>query len=93
MSAVPHPHDKTGMPAALAALFGLATLGATAWAASTGQWAWAALPAAGALATAWQGRALLQGVRAQAAALAAGADQAMRISTALASVATPIMLA
>ena len=70
-----------------------ATLVATAVVAAQSQWAWAALPLAGALATGWQGMALLRGVRAQATALAADADQAMRIRTALASVATPIRIA
>jgi len=79
--------------AAIAAFLGLATLAATGCVAATGQWAWAVVPALGALATGWQGWALLRGVQAQAAALAAEADQAMRIGTALASVATPIRIA
>ena len=71
----------------------LGTLASTAAVAAHGQWAWAALPLAGALATGWQGLALLRSVHAQAAALAADAEQAMRIRTALASVATPIRIA
>jgi methyl-accepting chemotaxis protein len=82
-----------GPTAALAACLGLATLAGTAAVAASGQWAWAALPALGLLATGWQAWSLLRSATAQAAALAADADQSMRIGTALASVATPIRIA
>ena len=82
-------HQRAFGMAALA----LGTLAATAVVAHTGQWAWAALPALGVLATAWQGLVLLRKAQAQGMVHAAEADQAMRIQTALASVATPIRIA
>ena len=91
MSAPSNPHDTPqAWPLAALALF---TLVATALVAARGQWIWAALPAAGALATAWQGLSFMRAMRAQATALEGDAEQAMRIRTALASVAAPIRIA
>ena len=77
---------------ALAAL-AATTLAGTAVVAALGSWGWALLPALGALATGWAGAALLRQAGAAAALSAAGAEQAMRIRTALQSVATPIRIA
>jgi methyl-accepting chemotaxis protein len=61
--------------------------------AAWGAWAWMALPLAGALATLWGGARLLRQAGAIARQGEADAEQAMRIRTALESVATPIRIA
>ncbi len=90
--ALPSPPGLVPRGLALAAL-AAATLAGTAAVAALGSWGWALLPALGAAATLWAGVALLRQVGAAATLSAAGAEQAMRIRTALQSVATPIRIA
>ena len=75
------------------ALLAAATVAATAGVATLGAWAWAPVPVLGVLALGWGGARLVRRALAQAAQHAAGAEQAMRIRTALESVATPIRIA
>ena len=83
-------HTRAGL---LLASAGLATLAATGLVVAWGAWAWLVLPLLGALATGWGGAQLLRSASAAARQGAADAEQAMRIRTALASVATPIRIA
>ncbi len=74
-------------------LMALATLAGTAAVAGLAAWWWAPLPVVGALGTLWfMGKTLAQ-ARRQGASTAADNEQAMRIRTALHSVATPIRIA
>jgi methyl-accepting chemotaxis protein len=74
-------------------LTALATLAGTAVVAALGAWWWAPLPLAGAVGTLWAGAWALRQARHLAHQTAAEAEQAMRIRTALHSVATPIRIA
>jgi methyl-accepting chemotaxis protein len=87
--------SSTGLtgPAWGLALLGLATLAGTAAVAALGAWWWATLPAAGAAATLWAGARLLARASAAGALAAADAEQAMRIRTALAAIASPVRIA
>ena len=85
-----HRPSRAGLALACA---GLATLAGTGAVAAWGAWAWLALPLLGALGTLWGGAQLLRSAAAAARQGAADAEQAMRIRTALESVATPIRIA
>ena len=84
------PHTRAGLALASA---GLASLAGTGAVAAWGAWTWLPLPVAGALATLWGGAQLLRRAGVAARQGAADAEQAMRIRTALESVATPIRIA
>ena len=77
---------------ALTAL-GLTTLAGTAAVAALAAWWWAALPATGAALLLWGTARLLQDARGAGVAQAADTEQAMRIRTALESIASPVRIA
>ena len=81
------------LPALALTALGLATLAGTALVAALAAWWWAALPAAGAAGLLWGTARLLQGARRTGALQAADAEQAMRIRTALESIASPVRIA
>ena len=81
------------LPGLALAVLGLATLAGTALVAALAAWWWAVLPAAGAAGLLWGTARLLQGARGAAELQAADAEQAMRIRTALESIASPVRIA
>jgi len=74
-------------------LLALATLAATATVAALAAWWWAPLPLLGAVGTFWGAARAMGQARQLARQTASEAEQAMRIRTALHSVATPIRIA